>query len=117
MEVVRRALEHSLVFGLFDTGSPRADGLPGQIGLARVITDRATFAYISDVFVLYRYRGGGLSKWLMEVITAHPQLQGLRRWMLLTADAHGLYRRFGFSEPAQPERIMERVNPRVYDQA
>lgn len=113
-EVVQRGLENCLAFGMYDTGRLRPDGRPAQIGLARVITDRATFAYVSDVFVLTAYRGQGLSKWLMEVVMAHPDLQGLRRWMLLTADAHGLYQRFGFAAPAQPERILERVTPNVY---
>jgi GNAT superfamily N-acetyltransferase len=115
--VVERALANSISFGVYDTDVEREDGLPAQIGLARVISDRATFAYLSDVFILHAYRGRGLSKWLMEVILAHPDLQGLRRWMLLTADAHGLYRQFGFTDPAQPERVMERVEVDVYTRA
>ena len=79
-----------------------------QVGFARVVTDRATFAYVADVFILPTHRGGGLSKRLMEAILAHPDLQGLRRWMLATADAHGLYRQFGFAPLARPERFMER---------
>lgn len=118
MDVVRRGIENCLAFGLYDTSRARAGAgsgaAPEQIGLARVITDRATFAYLSDVFVLPAYRGRGLSKWLMEAVMAHPDLQGLRRWMLLTADAHGLYRRFGFTDPATPERILERVVPDIY---
>lgn len=115
LDVVRRGLENCLAFGLYDTAAGRGNKLPEQIGLARIITDRATFAYVSDVFVLDAYRGRGLSKWLMEVVVGHPELQGLRRWMLLTADAHGLYRRFGFTESSQPERVMERVDPGVYE--
>jgi GNAT superfamily N-acetyltransferase len=79
-----------------------------QVGFARVVTDRATFAYLADVFVLEGHRGRGLGKWLMEVVLAHPELQGLRRWMLATADAHGLYRRYGFRELGKPQIFMER---------
>ncbi len=85
-----------------------------QVGFARIITDYATFAYLGDVFILDPFRGRGLSKWLMEVIVGHPELQGLRRWMLLTRDAHGLYRQVGFSEPSHPERSMELHFPDVY---
>ena len=77
-------------------------------------TDRATFAYLADVFILPEHRGRGLSKRLMEAILAHPDLQGLRRWMLATADAHELYRRFGFAELSQPDRFMQRHDPDVY---
>jgi GNAT superfamily N-acetyltransferase len=79
-----------------------------------VITDRATFAYLGDVFVLEEFRGRGLSKWLMQVVTGHPDLQGLRRWVLLTRDAHGLYEKVGFTRIARPERYMERHAPEVY---
>ena len=103
LELVRRSLEHSICFSIFHGQT--------QIGFARVITDRATFAYLADVFVLESYRGQGLSKWLMECIQGHPDLQGLRRWMLATRDAHGLYRRFGFHELAGPERFMEIHHP------
>ncbi|HJX85200.1 MAG TPA: GNAT family N-acetyltransferase [Candidatus Angelobacter sp.] len=99
LELVRRSLEHSICFSIFHGNA--------QIGFARVITDRATFAYLADVFVLEPHRGKGLSKWLMECIQSHPDLQGLRRWMLATRDAHGLYRQFGFHELASPERFME----------
>lgn len=98
-ELVSKALQNSLCFGLYE-GSV-------QIGFARVITDRATFAYLSDVYVLEAYRGRGLGKWLMGVIVAHPDLQGLRRFSLGTRDAHGLYRQFGFTPLAHPERHME----------
>jgi GNAT superfamily N-acetyltransferase len=82
-----------------------------QIGFARVVTDYATFAYLADVFVLPEFRRQGLSVWLVEVIDGHPQLQGLRRWLLATKDAHGLYRKFGFSGLKQPDRWMERFVP------
>jgi len=106
IEVVKRSIEHSLNFGLFQDDR--------QVGFARVITDYATFAYLSDVFVLEPFRGQGLSKWLMQVIIAHPELQELRRWMLLTRDAHGLYRQVGYTPLANPERAMERYFPDIY---
>jgi GNAT superfamily N-acetyltransferase len=81
-----------------------------QVGFARVVTDRATFAYLADVFVLEEHRGRGIGKWLVEVILSHPDLQGLRRWMLATRDAHDLYRRYGFGELRQPAIFMERRN-------
>jgi len=99
-ELVERAIAHSLSFGLY-----APDGQ--QAGFARVVTDRATFAWLCDVFVLPAYRGRGLSKWLMEVVWAHPELQGLRRRMLATLDAHGLYQQFGFASLAAPERFLE----------
>jgi GNAT superfamily N-acetyltransferase len=106
LELVRRSIEHSLAFSVYDGDR--------QVGFARVITDYATFAYLGDVFVLESHRGRGLSKWLMEVVVAHPQLQGFRRWVLLTRDAHGLYRQFGFAAVAAPERYMERWAPDIY---
>jgi len=96
---VERSIANSLCFGLYDGA--------GQVGFARVITDRATYAYLADVFVLESHRGRGLSAWLMECIRSHPELQGLRRWGLVTRDAHGLYRKFGFRELRHPERFME----------
>ena len=87
---MRRSVEHSLPFGLYRGGR--------QIGFARVVTDRATFAWLADVFVLDEFRGEGLGKWLVETILSHPELRGLRRWTLGTRDAHELYRRFGFAE-------------------
>ena len=105
-EVVRRSIEHSLCFGLYEEGR--------QIGFARVITDRATFAYLGDVFVLEAFRGRGLARWLLEVVQAHPELQGLRRWVLLTRDAHALYRLAGWSSLATPDRYMERWFKDVY---
>ena len=102
LEQVRRSLDNSLNFGLFHAAQ--------QIGFARVVTDYATFAWLADVFIIDDYRGRGLGKWLIEVITTHPQLQGFRRWVLATKDAHELYRQFGFSELKLPERWMERSN-------
>ncbi len=106
MDVVKRSIEHSLAFGVYKEDQ--------QVGFARVITDYATFAYLGDVFILEPFRGRGLSKWLMEVIVGHPELQGLRRWVLLTRDAHGLYRKVGFTELSHPERYMEMHFPDVY---
>lgn len=114
LATVQRGIEHSMAFGVYDTAAPRPDARPSQIGFARIISDRATFAYLADVFILPAYRGRGLSKWLMEVIVDHPDLQGLRRWMLLTADAHGLYQQYGFRASAKPDRVMERHDPDVY---
>ena len=105
-ETVKKSIEHSLNFGVYKAAK--------QVGFARVITDYATYAYIGDVYILEDYRGQGLSKWLMRVIADHPELQGLRRWTLLTRDAHGLYRQTGFTEPQNPERYMERTDPDVY---
>lgn len=106
IETVEKSIEHSLNFGVYKAGE--------QIGFARVITDYATYAYIGDVFILEGYRGQGLSKRLMQAISDHPELQGLRRWTLLTRDAHGLYRQTGFTEPRYPERYMEKIDPDVY---
>jgi GNAT superfamily N-acetyltransferase len=106
METVRRSIEHSICFGMYFAQD--------QIGFARVISDRATFAYLADVFILPAYRGRGLSKWLMECIVAHPDLQGLRRWMLATRDAHKLYANYGFAPVQKPDRWMERHDPGVY---
>jgi len=102
LDVVQRSIEHSLCFGLYAAGS--------QVGLVRVVTDYAVFAYVADVFVLEEHRGRGLGTWLMETVVGCPELQGLRRWELATNDAHELYRRFGFVE-ADPARVMERVDP------
>jgi len=104
--VVARALEHSLCFGLYAPD--------GQVGLARVVTDHATVAYLADVFVLPAHRGRGVGKWLMEIVVAHPALQGLRRFLLNTRDAHGLYRQFGFTSLASADWAMERFDPDVY---
>jgi GNAT superfamily N-acetyltransferase len=105
---VEKTVQHSLTWGIYHAG--------GQVGFARVITDRATFAYLCDVFVDSGHRGIGLSKALVSTILAHPELQGLRRWMLVTADAHTLYEQFGFSAPKHPERYMEIHRPGIYRQ-
>ena len=104
-EVVQQSIENSLPFGIYKANE--------QVGFARVVTDYATFAWIADVFVLPEHRGRGLSKWLMEVMIEHPQLQGFRRWVLATKDAHGLYERFGFITLHRPERWMERPDPNM----
>jgi GNAT superfamily N-acetyltransferase len=106
LEQTRRAIENSLCFGVYAGDR--------QIGFARVVSDFATFAYIGDVFVLSEFRGRGISKRLMEAIVARPDLQGLRRWLLATRDAHGLYEQFGFSSLKLPERWMERTAPDAY---
>jgi GNAT superfamily N-acetyltransferase len=106
-QIVEKSIDHSLCFGVY-RGSE-------QVGFARVITDFATFAYLADVFIIEESRGTGLGVWLVEVIMNHPELQGLRRWMLATRDAHGLYRKVGFTGLAQPERIMEIARPDIYD--
>ena len=99
-EVVERSIQNSLPFGIY-----REDE---QVGFGRVVTDYATFAWIADVFVLPEHRGRGLSKWMMEIMLAHPDLQGFRRWVLSTKDAHGVYEKFGFIKLHRPERWMER---------
>ena len=105
-EVVERSIAHSLPFGVYDAA--------GQVGFARVVTDFAVFGFLMDVFVHERARGRGLGKWLVETIVTLPELQGFRRWMLATQDAHDLYRRFGFREPSWPDRLMEKVDPDPY---
>ena len=104
-DVVQRSIENSMVFGLYQGDQ--------QVGFARIVTDYATFAWVADVFVVPEHRGRGLSKWLMEVIIAHPKLQGFRRWVLATKDAHGLYAQFGFIQLHRPERWMERPDPNM----
>ena len=98
-EQTKTAIENSICFGVY-LGDK-------QVGFARVVTDKATFAYVGDVFVLQEIRGFGIGKRLMEAMLSHPELQGLRRWILATKDAHGLYEQFGFSELRFPERWME----------
>jgi GNAT superfamily N-acetyltransferase len=107
-EVVARSIEHSLCFGIYDSSGT-------QVGFARVISDFATYAYLGDVFVLDSQRGRGLGKWLMECIMQHPALQNLRRWSLVTRDAHGLYARSGFTPLKAPEKYMELHRPDVYE--
>jgi len=104
--VIERSIDNSMCFGLL-LGDE-------QIGFARVITDKAVFAYVADVYVLPEHRGKGLSLRLMEQIIQHPDLQGLRRMMLATKDAHSLYEKFGFKPLAAPERVMEMHNPIAY---
>jgi len=105
-ETIRRSIEGSLCFGVFENDR--------QVGFARMITDKATFAYLADVFIIEEYRGRGLSKWLMEVIMSHPDLQGLRRMILATKDAHGLYKQFGFTPLINVDRWMHILDPDVY---
>jgi ribosomal protein S18 acetylase RimI-like enzyme len=107
--VVEKAIANSICFGLFEGSA--------QIGLARVVTDRATYAYLCDVYVLEEFRGRRLGVWLMECVMSHPDLQGLRRFSLATRDAHDLYRKFGFSELKKPESQMEIVNQAIYLQS
>jgi GNAT superfamily N-acetyltransferase len=104
--LVVAALDRSLCFGLFHGDR--------QIGFGRVVSDRATFAYLADVFVVESYRGRGLGRWLVSCVLEHPELQGLRRWMLATRDAHGLYARHGFAPLRRPEWFMEINDPDIY---
>jgi N-acetylglutamate synthase-like GNAT family acetyltransferase len=106
-ETVARSIRNSLCFGVYKRGK--------QVGFARVISDYATYAYIGDVFVVEAYRGEGVGQRLMKWIMEHPNLQGLRRWSLVTRDAHGLYSRFGFTPLKSPERHMEIHNANVYN--
>jgi GNAT superfamily N-acetyltransferase len=106
LAVLQRAIEHSVAFGLYREGR--------QIGFARVVTDHATFAYLADVFIVEPERNAGLGQWFVETILAHPELQGMRRWLLGTRYAQNLYRRCGFSEPPAPFSFLERLDPDVY---
>ena len=106
-ETVERAIFNSLCFGVYDKSG-------AQVGFARLITDKATYAYLADVFILEEHRGKGLAKQLMDTIIAHPEVQGLRRWTLTTRDAHELYARYGFTPLGNPTRFMERHDPDVY---
>lgn len=105
-DIVEKSIAGSLCFGVYEDDK--------QIGFARVVTDGAIFAYLGDVYILEAYRGKGLSKFLMRTILAHPDLQGLRRFLLVTSDAHGLYRQFGFTDISNPDKFMHRHNPDVY---
>ena len=105
---VEKAISNSLVFGAYNTSGE-------QVGFARVITDKATFAYLGDVFVLDEFRGLGISKLLMKSVCEHPDLQGLRRFMLATSDAHGLYSQFGFKPLENTETFMQIWQPGIYD--
>lgn len=105
-KIVKKSVKNSLCFGVYDGKK--------QIGFARVLTDYAKFAHIYDVFIIEKYRGKGFSKWLMETILNHKKLGGLRKWMLGTRDAHGLYSKFGFKPLGSPERWMELVTLNTY---
>jgi GNAT superfamily N-acetyltransferase len=107
LDVVRRAVDNSVCFGVLCDGQ--------QVAFARVVTDRATFGYVADVYVLEAHRGRGLSHRMLEAIKAHPDLQGLRRMLLATRDAHGLYQQYGFRPLAAPDRMMEIHVPNAYD--
>jgi len=106
LDLVKKAIENSECFGVYDNGK--------QVGFARAVTDFSTFGYLADVFILSEYRGRGLSKWLMECITMHPELRGFRRWILITRDAHKLYERFGYTPVKKPQNYMENHDPDVY---
>ncbi len=106
LEQMQKVIENSLCFGLYDGEK--------QIGFGRVVTDYATFAYLGDVYVLPELQGNGLGTWLMEIISNHPDLQGLRRWVLATRDAHALYKKYGFTDLKRSERWMEKAAPDAY---
>ena len=105
-DVVERSIAGSIPFGVYDGAR--------QVGFARVISDEATFAWLCDVFIVEEYRGQGIGVWLVECIREHPSLQGLRRWLLATRDAHDLYRKVGFGPLGRPESYMEIRDPDVY---
>ena len=107
LDIVKRSIENSICFGVYNDEQ--------QVGFARVTSDQATFAYLADVFILPEYRGRGLSKQLMQYILDYPALQGLRRWMLGTFDAHGLYKQYGFKEIRYPDRLMEIAYTAFYE--
>jgi len=117
---VERAIENSLCFGVYDISKqrPRSSESHGvgllQVGFARVVSDFSSFAYLCDVYIEESHRGRGLSKWLMETIISHPDLEGLRRFCLMTRDAHGLYEQFGFRPMPDPARYLERVDREGY---
>lgn len=104
--IVEKAINNSLCFGLYHHSN--------QVGFGRAVSDQATFAYLADVFLLSAYRGRGLGKWLVSCILAHPDLQGLRRWLLVTRDAHGLYEQNGFVSLRKPQWLMEINVPHIY---
>jgi GNAT superfamily N-acetyltransferase len=106
-DVVARSIENSIPFGVYLSGQ--------QIGFARVITDRASYSYLADLYIEEEHRGKGFSKLLMRAVMGHPELQGLRRWLLGTRDAHGLYRQFGFTDLQRPERWMEKAAQGLYE--
>lgn len=106
LEILERSIRNSLCFGVYYEQT--------QVGFARIISDFATIAYLGDVFIENAHRGFGLSKWLMQAILSHPDLQGMRRWILVTADAHELYKKYGFEQLANPDTYMEIYNPAIY---
>ncbi len=106
LEQLETVIENSLCFGVYKAER--------QVGFARIVTDYATFAYLGDVYILPEFQGVGLGKWLMDVISEHPDLQGFRRWILATRDAHTLYEKYGFTELKHPERWMEKAAPNAY---
>jgi len=128
LDTVERAIDGSICFGIYHApqstpGQPpqstsgqtnQSTSGQTQVGFARIITDYATIAYLGDVFVIPSHRGRGLSKWMIQQVMTHPNLQGLRRWVLLTADAHELYRKFGWVSIPHPEKYMELHDPNVY---
>jgi len=119
-ERVVRGIENSLCYGVFDAQTPRPSGGDGrfaQVGFARVVTDRASFAYLCDVYVLESHRGGGVGKLLMQTIMAEPAIRGVRCFCLKTRDAHGLYQQFGFAPMPEPSRYMEILDREGYKQA
>jgi GNAT superfamily N-acetyltransferase len=103
--VIEKSLQHSMCFGVYENQT--------QIGFARVVTDHATFAYLADVFILESHQGHGLGKWLVQTMLEHPEFQGLRRWILATRDAHGLYAQYGFTALENPDRYMTKFDPTV----
>lgn len=113
VNTMRKAIDNAFCFGVYADPTKSKENLK-QVGFARMITDKATFAYLADVFILEEFRGLGLSKFLVEHIVSHPDLQGLRRIMLATKDAHGLYKRYGFKEIEYPEMLMQIWKPDVY---
>jgi GNAT superfamily N-acetyltransferase len=108
LAVVERSIRHALCFGIYD-------GSGAQVGFARVVSDFSTIAYLGDVFILESHRGRGLGKWMMECILEHPALEGMRRWILVTRDAHGFYEHFGFTPLKSAERYMELHRPDLYE--
>jgi N-acetylglutamate synthase-like GNAT family acetyltransferase len=106
-DVLRKAIDNSLVFGVYTACG-------NQVGFARVVTDKATFAYLADVFIDELHQGLGLGRLLMDNIASHPELQGVRRFMLATRDAHGLYEKYGFKPVENPEILMQIWDPNIY---
>ena len=102
LEIIEKSIEGSICFGVYDNKE--------QIGFARVTTDKATFAWLADVFILEEYRGKGLSKWFIETVLNYPELLSISRWMLATKDAHSLYKKFGFTDLKSPDQLMEKSN-------